>query len=152
MDKSSAIALKTLLQTLNDGVAFFHTAGRKVEHEDFRNAFEELAKTHASAIAHLQPYLIMQTGRAEEGHTFGGKLHHAYIELEDNGNLDHDVTLLKQLEQVETMTLDMMQLAAELSNNTMVRTVIRGFLPQLEACRERVIRLEEVSMLEHQYH
>ncbi|HEY7773763.1 MAG TPA: DUF2383 domain-containing protein [Marinagarivorans sp.] len=148
MRNSSAVPLKSLVQTLNDGIEFYRVAAQKVEHEDFRQAFAELGKSHALAKAYLQPYLIMQTGFAEEGHTFGGKLHHTYAELEENGNLDHDYTLLKQLEQVETITLDMMQVTAELSENSMVKSVIKGLLPQMQECRERVIRLEEVSRLE----
>jgi uncharacterized protein (TIGR02284 family) len=145
---SSPAPLKSLVQTLNDGIEFYRVAAQKVEHEDFRQAFDELAQSHALAKAYLQPYLIMQTGVAEEGHTFGGKLHHTYTELEDNGNLDHDYTLLKQLEQVETITLDMMQVTAALSENALVKTIIKGLMPQMQACRERVIRLEEVSRLE----
>ncbi|BCD95892.1 DUF2383 domain-containing protein [Marinagarivorans cellulosilyticus] len=148
MPNSSAVPLKSLVQALNDGIEFYRIASKKVEHEDFRQAFDELAQSHVLAKAYLQPYLIMQTGRAEEGHTFGGKLHHTYIELEDNGNLDHDYTLLKQLEQVETVTLDMMQVTAALSENALVKTVIKGLIPKIQACRMRVIQLEEVTRLQ----
>ena len=147
MNHQSVIPLKSLLQALNDGVAFYEMAARKVEHEDFKEAFEDLAKCHARVKAYLQPYLIMQTGMAEEGHTFGGKLHHTYTEVEDNGNLDHDYTLLKQLEQVETITIDLMSVTAELSQNSMVKTIIKGLMPEMLECKERVIRLEEVSRL-----
>lgn len=147
MNNQSIVSLKSLLQALNDGIAFYDVALRKVEHEDFRQAFNELSQCHKLAKAYLQPYLVLQTRTPEEGHTFGGKLHQTFIEIEENGNLDHDFTLLKQLETVETITLDMMEMAAELSQNTMVKTVIKGLLPRMRECKERVIRLEEVSRL-----
>ncbi len=147
MNNQSILSLKSLLQTLNDGIAFYDTALRKVEHEDFRPAFEELAQCHLMAKAYLQPYLILQTRTPEEGHTFGGKLHQTFVEIEENGNLDHDFTLLKQLETVETVTLDMMEITAQLSASSMVKTIIKGLMPRMQECRDRVIRLEEVSRL-----
>lgn len=145
MNTTAAAPLKSLVQTLNDSIEFYRTAAQKAESESYRQAFKEMGDTHALAKAYLQPYLVMQTGAAEEGHTFGGALHHRYIEMQDSTNLDHDRTLLRQLSEVEDITLNMMEVTAAVSKNAMVAMVIKGLIPQMKKCRERVLGLTQIN-------
>lgn len=143
MKTPSATPLKALVQTLNDGIEFYRTATAKVEHEHFKAVFAELIEFRQFSLTYLQPYVVMQSGAPEDGHTFGGKLHHIYTEVQDNRNTDHDVTLLKQLEMVEEETLKAMNTASKLSGNVMVQSIIRDLIPRLQTCRNRVLGLEK---------
>ena len=147
MNSTSAAPLKSLVQTLNDSIEFYRMAAQKAEHESYRQAFKEMGETHVLAKSYLQPYLIMQTGVAEEGHTFGSKLHHRYVEMQDAANNDHDQNLLKQLSEVEDITLNMMEVTAVVSKNAMVRMVIKGLMPQMNKCRERVLSLANIECI-----
>ena len=143
MKTPSSMPLKPLVQTLNDGVEFYRAAIAKAEHDDFKEVFAELLDCRQFALAYLQPYVVLETGSQEDGHTFGGKLHHAYTAVQDNCNTDHDLTLLKQLEFVEDETLKAMKLALTQSGNAMVQTVIRHLTPRMQTCRDRLTLLEK---------
>lgn len=143
MKTPSATPLKSLVQTLNDGIEFYRTANLKVEHEHLKTVCSNMIEFREFALAYLQPYIVLQSGAPEDGHTFGGKLHHIFTEVQDNHNTDHDLTLIKQLEAVEDETQNAMATAAKYADNVMVQSIIRELTPRLLACRERASGMEK---------
>jgi uncharacterized protein (TIGR02284 family) len=137
-----ASPLTTLVQTLNDGIAVYKSAIAKMEHDDCKELFCELIACREFALDYLQPYIIMQTGAPELGHGFGTVIHRTYSQVQDNINDDHDVSLLKQLEQVEDETLKTMEITAKTSSNVLVSSIIRDLMPRMRACRALVLGLE----------
>jgi uncharacterized protein (TIGR02284 family) len=142
MKHITASPLTTLVQTLNDGISVYKSAIAKMEHDDCKELFSELIACREFALDYLQPYIVMQTGAPELGHGFGTVIHHTYSQVQDNINDDHDISLLKQLEQVEDETLKTMEITAKTSSNVFVNSIIRDLMPRMRACRARVIGLE----------
>ncbi|MEY4588111.1 MAG: hypothetical protein RL497_187 [Pseudomonadota bacterium] len=134
--------LITLVQTLNDGIAVYKSAISKMEHDDCKELFCELIACREFALDYLQPYIVMQNGAPELGHGFGTVIHHTYSQVQNNNNDDHDMSLLKQLEQVEDETLKAMEITAKTSANALVNCIIRDLIPRMRACRAQVLGLE----------
>jgi uncharacterized protein (TIGR02284 family) len=138
-----ASPLTQLVQTLNDGIAVYKSAIAKMKHDDCKELFCELIACREFALDYLQPYLVFQNGAPELGHSFGTVIHHAYSQVHDNMNKDHDLSLLKQLEQVEDETLRAMEVAEQTSGNVFVNTIIRDLMPRMRACRAQVLGMEK---------
>lgn len=138
-----ASPLTTLVQTLNDGIAVYKSAIAKMEHDDCKELFSELIACREFALDYLQPYVVFQTGAPELGHGFGTVIHHTYSQVQDNRNEDHDLSLLKQLEQVEDETLKAMEITAKTSANVFVSSIIRDLMPRMRACRAQILGMEE---------
>lgn len=137
-----ASPLITLVQTLNDGIAVYKSAIAKMEHDDCKELFCELIAYREFALDYLQPYIVFQNGAPELGHGFGTVICHTYSQVQNNENIDHDISLLKQLEQVEDETLKTMEITAKTSSNVFVSSIIRDLMPKMRACRARVLGLE----------
>ncbi len=137
-----ATPLTTLVQTLNDGIAVYKSAIAKMEHDDCKELFSELIACREFALDYLQPYLVFQNGTADPGHGFGTVIHQTYALVQENSNEDHDISLLKQLEQVEDETLRALEITAKTSANVFVSSIIRDLLPRMRACRAQVLGLE----------
>lgn len=142
MKTSTQNPLNTLVQTLNDGIELYIAASAKVEFDHIKVVFAEMIETRKFALAYLQPYVMLETGAPELGHTFGGVLHRVYNKILDSEGGEHHQSLMQLLELVEDETLKAMHNALQKTNNIMVLSVIKQLLPHMESARANVLALE----------
>ena len=136
-------ALRELIQTLNDGVEFYRTAEKKAEFPEHKHIFQRVVRARVAALSYLQPYMIKEEGSPELGHTFGSVLHKMYPDILFGLNMDHDKTLIKQLEVVEAETLKAMQKALGNMHSAMLKSILLDLYPRLNRCHQNLYHLDK---------
>lgn len=135
--------LRELIQTLNDGVEFYRAAVEKTESQEHQLIFQRVVRARVAALAYLQPYIVMEEGSPELGHTFGSVLHKMYPDILFGLNTNKDKTLLKQLEVVEDETLKAMQKALRQVESPMLKSILLDLYPRLNRCHHEVHHLDK---------
>lgn len=135
--------LRELIQSLNDGVEFYQAAIDKTELQEHKIIFQRMARARVAALSYLQPFMVQQEGSPELGHTFGSTLHKMYPEILYGLNLDHDVTLIHQLEQVENETLAAMQKAMRTIRSPVLKSVLLDLYPRLNRCHHTLWQMDK---------
>lgn len=137
--------LRELIQSLNDGVEFYQAAMDKTELPEHKIIFQRMVRARVAALSYLQPFMVQQEGSPELGHTFGSTLHKMYPEILYGLNLDHDVTLIHQLEQVENETLAAMQKAMRTIRSPVLKSVLLDLYPRLNRCHHTLWQMDKAG-------
>lgn len=142
MSSQEKRSLQELIRVLNDGVAFYYEAKDEVNNVDFLAVFDHMAAVRENAIARLQPHLVMQTGKPEQGHTTGSTLRQYYTKLLARMRTDRDHTYISQLEELEDKTLAKVTAALREADTPDLIYTLKGILPGLKHCHEEMRALQ----------
>jgi len=134
--------VRELLRVLNDGVDFYRDAEAKVEDVHLKRTFERMATTREKLINRLQPYIVMQEGDSEHGHTISGRMRELYTNLLAAMKSDRGQTYIDHLETLEDKTLEELRAAISDAENVEVVAALREFHPKLQQCHEEMRALK----------
>ncbi len=134
--------MRDLVRVLNDGIDFYRDAEAKVQDTNLKRTFERMATTREKLINRLQPYIVMQEGEAEHGHTVSGRMRELYTSMLASMKADSDQTYIDHLESLEDKTLEELRAAISDAENVEVVAALREFHPRLKQCHEEMRALK----------
>src|SRR5690554_1392078 len=134
--------VRELVRVLNDGVDFYRDAEARVQDTSLKRTFERMATTREKLLNRLQPYLVMQEGDAEHGHTVSGRMQELYTNILASMTSDSDQTYIDHLESLEDKTLEEMRAAISDAENVEVVAALREFHPRFKQCHEEMRALK----------
>src|SRR5690606_11027230 len=134
--------MRDLVRVLNDGIDFYRDAEAKVQDTNLKRTFERMATTREKLINRLQPFIVMQEGDAERGHTVSGRMRELYTSMLASMKADSDQTYIDHLESLEDKTLEELRAAISDAENVEVVAALREFHPRLKQCHEEMRALK----------
>lgn len=143
MQSQETYRVRELVRVLNDGVDFYRDAEAKVTDSNLKRTFERMATTREKLINRLQPYIIMQEGEAEHGHTVSLRMRELFTNILASMKADSDQTYIDNLETVEDKTLEEMRAAISDAENVEIMATLREFHPKLKQCHEEIRALKK---------
>jgi uncharacterized protein (TIGR02284 family) len=97
--------LNDLIETSKDGEFGFQACAEHTTSDELRNLFTLRSKECQQAAAELQPLVIQQGGKADQGGTTSGALHRGWVAVRGSLTGYSDVAMLEECERGEDAAL-----------------------------------------------
>ncbi len=128
MANNDAQHLKKLIDTLNDGIAFYEAAAMHCESVEHQNIFRRMASARGAAIHYLEPFL---QEKAENVHAFGSVLQKMYPEMLAGLSSENDRDLVQKSREVEEVTHKAMYQALQGVQSETAKSVLIDVYPKI---------------------
>lgn len=124
-------SLKSLIQVLGDGWAFYCRAAEQAELAKHREIFTCMAKAREFAVSYLQPLIYQPEKQTAENHAFGSVLHKMYPDILFDLDDRFDKDLLEQCQKVEEQTHEAMVATAKQATTPLLKAILLDLYPRL---------------------
>ncbi len=142
MSKNGISKLVEFVNTLNDGVRFFHQATELIINQDQMKLFEKNLRIRGDLIKELKPYVVTQTGGLESGHANKEKNNLRYAQIITMIRAA-DSNWISKLEEIEDQSLEKI---TELMHDEEIIPVVRDILKvnhrKIRKCLDEMMRTE----------
>lgn len=124
-------SLKSLIQVLGDGWAFYCRAADQAELAKHREIFACMAKAREFAVSYLQPLIYQPEKSSTETHAFGSVLHKMYPDILFDLDERFDKALLEQCHKVEEQTHEAMLATVKQAQSPHLEAILLDLYPRL---------------------
>lgn len=102
-----------IVKVLNGGIEFYQDAMEKVDSHGAKTVFGRVVSAKQQTVEKLQPFAIAESGEYEKDSDFVVGARNYFTKALALISTDSDLTYVKQLEEVEDKTLDVIREALE---------------------------------------
>jgi uncharacterized protein (TIGR02284 family) len=136
------VALKDIVESLNDGRKFYEDAAKMVEAPVFQSLFRNMARTKALIANDFNKQIVAEGDKAPSGGTVGGTLRKVYGELAAQLSKTPNAEFVAQLEEFEDRIVAEFHAAAEASGNPTLHALVEKHMSEVLRDHEQMRKLK----------
>jgi uncharacterized protein (TIGR02284 family) len=141
-------SLSDLVKALNDGIAFYDEASRKISNDSYTDVFARMRHLKAAIAADLNAEIEIEGEQPESDGSWLGSLRMNYADLIADMSEHPEHAYINQVEAQEDRVVHAFRSASASDSSARVRQLAELYMPEVQRMHDEISVLKDLSALE----